>query len=123
MNILLSIKPEFVEKIISEQKQFEYRRKLPKHEIDKVIVYATLPIGKVVGEFSVKRTLSLPPDELWQQTSEYAGIDKLFFSQYFNRCDVAHAFQIDKFSEYQEPKSLLEFVPSGRAPQSFCYVK
>ncbi|ULJ64027.1 ASCH domain-containing protein [Wielerella bovis] len=123
MRILLSIKPEFVEKIISGEKKFEFRRKLPKKTgIHTVIVYATLPVGKVVGEFSVQQILSMPPDELWHQTATQAGINKGFFDDYFNETETAHAFQIGIFKQYKQPKLLSDFIPSGCAPQSFCYV-
>ena len=38
-SILLSIKPEYVEKILSGEKRYEFRRKLCKDEIDKIYVY------------------------------------------------------------------------------------
>ena len=59
MKILLSIKPEFVEKIISGEKKFEFRKSLPKRDgITTVVVYSTMPVGKVIGEFKVKNTHS-----------------------------------------------------------------
>lgn len=123
MKVLLSIKPEFVEKIISGEKQFEFRRRLPKRtDIHTIVVYATQPVGKVVGEFSIKQILSMPPEELWETTAQYSGINKDFFDRYFHRRDTAHAFQIERFKAYQKPKSLLDIIPSGCAPQSFCYL-
>lgn len=123
MRILLSIKPEFVEKIISGEKKFEFRRKLPKKTgVHTVIVYATLPVGKVVGEFSVQQILSMPPNELWHKTAAQAGINKGFFDDYFSETKTAHAFQIGIFKQYPQPRLLSDFIQSGCAPQSFCYV-
>lgn len=54
MKILISIKPQFVDKIRRGEKKFEFRRVLPKHqEVDTIIVYASKPVGKVVGEMII----------------------------------------------------------------------
>ena len=123
MKILLSIKPEYVEKIISGEKRFEFRRKLPKKSsIHTVVVYATMPVGKVVGEFTIQQILSMSPEQLWQQTATHSGVSKDFLDQYFKQRDTAHAFQIGIFKKYTQPKPLKDFIPSGFAPQSFCYI-
>ena len=44
MKILMSIKPQFVEKIRRGEKKYEFRRVLPRcQEIDTIIVYASKP--------------------------------------------------------------------------------
>ena len=53
MNVILSIKPEFVEKIFSGEKQYEYRKVLFKQKVDTVYIYASRPISKIVGEFKI----------------------------------------------------------------------
>ncbi len=63
--IILSINPEFVQKIFSGEKKFEFRTLLPKKSIKKVIIYATYPISKVVGEFDVAKVLEMEPQKLW----------------------------------------------------------
>ena len=55
MKVILSIKPEFVEKIINGEKKFEYRRKIFKKDVEKVLIYASSPIKLVVGELHVER--------------------------------------------------------------------
>ena len=49
-SILLSIKPEYVEKILKGEKRYEFRRKLCQKEVDKIYIYETSPVKKVVGE-------------------------------------------------------------------------
>lgn len=58
MKVILSIKPEFVEKIINGEKKFEYRRKIFKKDVEKVLIYASSPIKSVVGEFIVEDTFN-----------------------------------------------------------------
>ena len=122
MRVLLSIKPEFVEKIMSGEKRFEFRKVLPKEKISTVVVYATMPIGKVVGDFTVQEILSLPPEQLWHTAEDGAGISKDFFDAYFNQRKIAHAFKIDQFKKYHKAMPLKNLIPSGAAPQSFCYI-
>lgn len=123
MKVLLSIKPEYIDKIFDGEKMFEFRRVLPKHtEFKTVIIYATMPVGKIVGEFHVDRIISDKPSVLWELTEEYAGISKLLFNQYFAGKETAHAIKIKKARRYKKPLDLNVFVASGVAPQSFCYL-
>ena len=57
--ILMSIKPEYVNKIFSGEKKYEYRKRLCKEKIDTIIVYSSSPIQKVVGELKIKQVLFL----------------------------------------------------------------
>lgn len=123
MKVLLSIKPEFVEKIVSGEKKFEFRKSLPKREgITTIVVYSTMPVGKVVGEFTVKDILSHEPESLWEKTKEFSGITKNFFDEYFSTRALAHAFEIDSFQLYEKPLHISDVVPSGTPPQSYCYI-
>ena len=83
IKVLLSIKPEYAEKILNGEKKFEFRRVLPKNkEVDKVVIYATMPIGKIIGEFEIADFISESPIQLWQLTEEFAGISFHFFESY-----------------------------------------
>lgn len=123
MKILLSIHPKFVEKILTGEKRFEFRKTLPTKDIESVIIYATKPLGKVVAEFKVKSIHSKSPEQLWLETKDYAGIDEDFFFQYFKNREIAHAFEVGELIVFEPPKELKEFIPSGVPPQSFCYIK
>lgn len=52
-SILLPIKPVFVERILSGEKWYEFRKRLPLG-IERVVIYETAPTKKVVGEFHCK---------------------------------------------------------------------
>ena len=123
MKVLLSIKPEYAEKILNGEKKFEFRRVLPKNKgITRVIIYATLPIGKVVGEFEIAELISESPVRLWEMTAEFSGITENFFDSYFEGRKIAHAIKVGKVKKYKRNKELSDILPSGVAPQSFCYV-
>lgn len=123
MKVLLSIKPEFAEKILLGQKKYEFRKVIPKAiGIKTVIIYATLPLGKVVGEFDIDEILSDTPKKIWHETSKLSGITKSFFNDYFQGRQIAHAIKVKKVRRYASPKELSSVLESGVAPQSFCYV-
>ena len=120
MKALLSIKPEFVEEIIEGRKKFEYRKKLFKRsDISSIVVYATKPYGKVVGEFEIETILEENSD-----TKHLSGISEEFFYEYFKDRDSGFAIQIKKFKEYKKHLELSEFDSTIKtAPQSFCYIR
>ena len=69
MKVLLSIKPEYVQQIFAGTKRFEYRRMIFKEkEVKTVVVYASSPVRKVVGEFTIGMIISKTPESLWLAT-------------------------------------------------------
>lgn len=123
MKILLSIKPEFAESILNGTKRYEFRRRVHTDErVHTVVIYATMPVGKVVGEFTIEDIHADSPRSLWNRTKEAAGITESFFSEYFDGREVGYAIEIRKAKRYPRPKSLNEVLPSGVAPQSYAYL-
>lgn len=124
MRVLLSIKPEYAEKILSGEKKFEFRRILPKkREVKKAVIYASLPVGKVVGEFEIAGFISENSDRLWEIIAEFSGVSMDSFNDYFKGKEISNAIKIGKVTRYEQAKDLVEILPSGRTPQSFCYIK
>lgn len=123
MKVLLSIKPEFVEKILSGEKLFEYRKAVFKRpEVKSVVIYSTMPEGKIVGEFSIGEIIAKHPRELWEETKEESGINKVFFDEYFTKRSIAYAIQIKNLIKYDKPIDPYKLDPNFKAPQSFKYV-
>lgn len=125
MKVLLSIKPKYANSILNGSKRFEFRKKIfKKQDVKSVVLYATQPVGKVVGEFKVKSVLKASPQELWQQTNKHAGISKKDYYSYFAGCATAYAIVISNPKEYRCMLDLddLKDVVS-RPPQSFMYLR
>ena len=123
MKILMSIKPQFVEKIRRGEKKFEFRRVLPKHQdVDTIIVYASKPVGKVVGEMIVGDFLTYPTDEMWERTKGDAGITREEFFNYFHGKKYANAIAIKSYQDYEQPIPLDVLLPGKVSPQSYCYL-
>lgn len=123
MKVLLSIKPEYAEKILLGEKLFEFRKAIPKAKgVKTVVIYATKPVGMVVGEFDIDSFLEDTPKGLWSLTSNFSGITKRFFNEYFHGRKIAYAIKVREVRRYENPVELSEVVSSGIAPQSFCYL-
>jgi predicted transcriptional regulator len=120
-NIILSIHPNFVEKIISGEKRYEFRKVKTKLPPDKIIIYSTSPISQVIGEADVENILIDTPEKLWEKTSNYSGIDESFYQEYFKDKKHAIAYQLKNVTVYKRPKKLLDFGLRA-APQSFVYI-
>jgi predicted transcriptional regulator len=123
MKALLSIKPEFVDKIFSGEKLFEYRKAIFKRpEVKSVVIYSTMPEGKIVGEFKIGNILAKCPEELWEETKTASGIEKAFFDEYFVNRKVAYAIEIKELTKYSQPIDPYENDVGFKAPQSFKYL-
>ncbi|URL15699.1 ASCH domain-containing protein [Pantoea ananatis] len=123
MKVLLSIKPEYVEKILSGEKKFEFRKVgFSKSDLKKVLIYATKPIGKLVGEFEITNIHEGSPDWIWKITESFAGIDKKYYDLYFQDREKAIAIEIGKVSVYKVPLDLKSLGERVTPPQSFCYI-
>lgn len=119
--ILLSIKPEYANRIFDGQKQYEYRKRIPKKEVSKIVVYSSAPEQAVIGEIEVIKTLKMKPTPLWNSTKANAGISRSKYRKYFSGCTMAYAFVIGSFEKYPTSKSLADYNIQS-APQSFVYL-
>jgi predicted transcriptional regulator len=123
MRVLLSIRPAHAENILNGIKTFEFRRKMfGRREIRTVLIYCTMPIGRLVGEFDIVDVLTARPEELWVATRHGSGISKSYFDAYFEGRDLAYALQIGEVRPFDEPIAPADMFANFTPPQSFMYV-
>jgi predicted transcriptional regulator len=121
--VLLSIKPKFAERIFQGIKRYEFRKTMFKNRnVKKVVVYASAPISKVVGEFEIDDIFEFKIEELWNRTRKYSGIPKEFFYTYFDGCEIGYAIKIGNSTLYTEPLDLQKHFKVKTPPQSFMYL-
>ena len=122
MKVILSIKPEFANKIFEGTKKYEFRRAIFKNpNVKKVVVYSSSPVRKIIGEFEIEHILIHDLETLWNKTKKHAGISEGYFFQYFNDKGLGYAIKIKKPRLYREPKCIrvdYNLFP----PQSFLYL-
>ena len=122
MKVLLSIKPEFADHIFEGTKRFEYRRMIFKRSVDRVIVYASAPISKLIGEFEIRDILFHDLPTLWRKTSIYSGISEQYFYSYFSNKRYGYAIQIGQTVKYRDTLVLQETYGLN-PPQSYAYIE
>lgn len=122
MEVILSIKPEFALKIFNGKKRYEFRKSIFKREgIKKIIVYASSPISKVIGEFEIAEIIYDDLERLWEETNRYAGIDEDYFYQYFAERETGYAIRIQNAKLYEDKLCIRQHF-GVTPPQSFVYV-
>lgn len=121
MRVLLSIKPEFTELIFSGKKHYEYRKQIFKKEIKTVVVYASSPVQKVIGEFCIENIEYENIQTLWEKTKDFSGISYEYFLEYFSNKESGYAIKVSDTKKYKEPIALSEIYAS-MPPQSFAYI-
>ena len=123
MRVLLSIKPQYADKIFSGEKKFEFRKRAFRNiEVDTVVVYSTMPVGRIIGEFSIKQIHQDSPKSIWIKTRRFSGIDEAFFNEYYFGRDLAVAIEVDKLLLYKVPINPKVEYENFTAPQSFMYL-
>lgn len=120
--ILMPINPEYVDEILAGRKKYEYRKiKAKRNNIDKMIIYSTSPIMKVVAEVDIKKILEEEPEKLWEMTKNESGITKEFYNKYYKNKNTAIAYKLGTIKVYDEPKNLND-IGINYVPQSFVYL-
>lgn len=119
--LLLSIKPEYVERILQGSKKYEYRKRLAKEDVEAIYIYCTAPSMKVVASVQVVGRLSASPTVLWERTKSAAGISRCKYRDYFRGCKTAYAYELGAVNVFENAKELSDFGIST-PPQSFVYV-
>lgn len=118
----MSIRPEYADRIFSGEKKYEFRRSIFKNrKVTHVVVYATSPVGMVVGEFEVADIIHDDVESLWNETGSVAGISESKFFDYFYNKGKGYAIQIGRTRRYT-PSLSLKGEYGLTPPRSFAYL-
>lgn len=120
--LLLSIKPEYVKKILQGNKKYEYRKRLARHDIHVIYIYSTAPDMKVVASVQVISRLAASPTVLWEKTKAASGITRAKYRSYFQGCKTAYAYELGAVKVFKTGKNLSDFG-LHTPPQSFAYIE
>lgn len=122
MNVLLSIRPKYVTEIVNGTKKYEFRKSVFKQRdnVDKVYIYASSPVKRIVGAFTIETIIEEHPEELWRLCKDLSGIAEVEFFDYFRNKEKGYAIEIGVL-ELFDPVNPKDHVPDFIPPQSFCY--
>jgi predicted transcriptional regulator len=119
--ILISIQPKWVEKIMTLAKRWEMRKTMPKTKGPfRCFIYQTEG-GGVVGEFVCDSFTEVEPGEITKRVLTDTMLTKQEALDYAAGKTV-YLWRIRSLVDYPEPKPLSAYGLE-RAPQSWCYLK
>lgn len=121
---LISVHPIYVAKILSGEKNLEFRRVWPNRVIEALVIYATRPEQRLAAVVEVVEVVRASKSALWQiAAAEGGGLTKNALSTYFNGKLQGVALRLGKRIDLGTdtfPEKL--FGPAFRPPQSFRYL-
>lgn len=120
--VLLSVHPTYADAILDGRKTIEFRRRALPPDVWAVVIYATMPIGRIVGWFEIDGTVSASPEELWRDHGHEGCVERSFFDRYFALRKRGHGIRVKRSRRYHRALKLAEVSPSIRPPQSFQYL-
>jgi predicted transcriptional regulator len=126
-DLLVSMKPQYAERILSGSKVIEIRRKFSERWVGcKAVLYSSSPQKALVGEATVCSVTSGNPQEIWTRFNVGIGCTHGEFSAYVGQATDVCAIELDNVFPYKEPitlsqiSHLLGLEEDLRPPQSYC---
>lgn len=119
---LMAIHPRYANAILDGEKTVEFRKRPPAADVTTVVIYATAPVQKIVGEFTVDHILVEPPGQLWSALHMVGGIEQEAFNAYYSHTGMATAIMVSAPRRYARPVGLADLDPAPAVPQSFAYL-
>lgn len=91
--IVLSVKPRWMNLIMSGRKTVELRRRFPMLSGAPVtaLLYSSAPVMAIVGSVHIEDIVVLPPDQLWRRVADQAGVSEDQYRAYFGGAVEASA--------------------------------
>lgn len=123
--LFISVKPEFANKIVYEEKTIELRKVTPHVNLgDLIIIYASSPIKSVIGIGIIKQIIKKTPEQMWNDHSKSLGIDKVRFEEYYVNKRKAIGIEIHKIKKVKPISldDLRKIDPNFHPPQVYRYV-
>jgi len=120
--VFLPVKPEYAEKIMSGEKNIEFRKTVWKESVGYIVVYASSPVKKVLGFAKVDSLVIDSPGNLWKNYNATGGINKKKFMEYFHGRKNAYGILLGDVIQLKEPYAPKEIGIEGVIPQNFKYL-
>lgn len=126
MDVLLSIKPKFADKIFSGQKRYEFRKTKFRSpdSVDTIYMYASSPVQRIVGAFTTDGIVSDNPTNLWDKYGDCSGVaNRDQFMNYFEGTSEGYAIGVKDVHELDQPINPKDHVKNFSPPVSFYYLE
>jgi predicted transcriptional regulator len=118
----MSIRPQYADAILTGTKRVEFRKRRLAPDVSTVVIYATLPVGRIIGAFEVLGHDVAPPAELWKRHRAHAGISRTGYREYFANTAAAVGILVGGARRLPNPRLVTDVPGLSRPPQSFSYL-
>lgn len=122
-DILISVRPEFAERIASGEKAAELRRRAPRIQPGcRVWIYAKAPEAMISICVTVDRIIIGSPQHIWRAHKEQLGVSRDEFDGYFGDTDSGCAIFFTKIEDVSPGVALSEIRSKAKRfhpPQYF----
>jgi predicted transcriptional regulator len=118
-SILMSIKPEFVHKILTGEKKYEFRRVPPRLPLSRYFIYES-GTGVITGFFEGEVVTAFNSKDLPEPILAFAGIDQERLIEYARGGEV-YVIKVGAPRKFYSPVKF-SAVLVGRPPQNFRYL-
>lgn len=120
--VLLPIRPRYAFPIVRGHKKVEFRKTPFRTPPAYAVIYASSPVQRVVGYFSVSTIRVDSVENLWQKYGEVGCIEQRDFEDYYADSKTGVVLEIGEVVTLPDPVSLEALGLDSRPPQSFSYV-
>ena len=123
--ILMSIKPEYVDKIQNGAKVVEIRSKFnTKWQGCRITIYSSRPLQALHGYATIENVTEGSPEQIWSRFGDDIGVSKKDFDTYTGSLPKVYAITLKNYEPYLNPISFAQLEgllnqQSLRPPQSY----
>ena len=117
----MSIHPVHAFAILQKSKQVEFRKRPVCSDVSHILIYATQPIGAIVGAFAIVDQCTSHPNRLWDDFHEIGGISRDLFDTYYGEKESGTGIRIGQVYAMPDFVSLEDYFGWKRPPQSYQY--
>lgn len=123
---IISIRPSYAEAILEGVKTIELRRRIPAISVGtRLWIYATRPVGAVIGMATVERIVRGEPEEIWIKFGQQAGIRRPDYDAYFDGAEEAVGLilaEVQRSVKYVEIERLRTLREGFHPPQVIMWI-
>lgn len=123
MSVILSIKPVYANAILDGTKTVEFRKKIFKRPVERILIYSSSPVQKIIGYFDIDEIIEDTPENLWNKFHKVGGINKKDFFEYYSKSEVGFSIKIKSYEKFNEGINPADYFENFCAPQSFIYLE